>query len=120
MMTSRYKPSPSSCDSCPCHDHGTDFSQPEGMATLKVCVVAEASGEGEARDGLPLRRGAPSGAIFERTLRRLGLSRDQFVVTNCLRCRPRDNKLEGMPWEQDRSEERRVGKECRSRWSPYH
>src|SRR5260370_8171492 len=24
------------------------------------------------------------------------------------------------PAEQDRSEERRVGKECRSRWSPYH
>ena len=24
----------------------------------------------------------------------------------------------GCPW--DRSEERRVGKECRSRWSPYH
>src|ERR1051326_2903635 len=23
-------------------------------------------------------------------------------------------------WERDRSEERRVGKECRSRWSPYH
>src|SRR3712207_9177905 len=23
-------------------------------------------------------------------------------------------------WETDRSEERRVGKECRSRWSPYH
>ena len=22
--------------------------------------------------------------------------------------------------EMDRSEERRVGKECRSRWSPYH
>ena len=30
--------------------------------------------------------------------------------------------LEGM-WKMDakyRSEERRVGKECRSRWSPYH
>src|SRR2546426_12693688 len=24
------------------------------------------------------------------------------------------------PLELDRSEERRVGKECRSRWSPYH
>src|SRR5687767_10861029 len=24
------------------------------------------------------------------------------------------------PWADDRSEERRVGKECRSRWSPYH
>ena len=23
-------------------------------------------------------------------------------------------------WDIDRSEERRVGKECRSRWSPYH
>ena len=23
-------------------------------------------------------------------------------------------------WEKNRSEERRVGKECRSRWSPYH
>src|SRR2546427_10450513 len=24
------------------------------------------------------------------------------------------------PWATTRSEERRVGKECRSRWSPYH
>ena len=24
------------------------------------------------------------------------------------------------PWIENRSEERRVGKECRSRWSPYH
>src|SRR3712207_4351718 len=26
----------------------------------------------------------------------------------------------GTVWINDRSEERRVGKECRSRWSPYH
>src|SRR3989454_3568861 len=26
----------------------------------------------------------------------------------------------GAVWNRDRSEERRVGKECRSRWSPYH
>ena len=25
-----------------------------------------------------------------------------------------------MPDKSERSEERRVGKECRSRWSPYH
>ena len=30
-----------------------------------------------------------------------------------------DNGL-GMDAETARSEERRVGKECRSRWSPYH
>ena len=27
---------------------------------------------------------------------------------------------QGDPNEEGRSEERRVGKECRSRWSPYH
>ena len=30
-----------------------------------------------------------------------------------------NNRLTGTP-EEYRSEERRVGKECRSRWSPYH
>src|SRR5688572_32869411 len=32
------------------------------------------------------------------------------------------NDLQGIPMQRDesRSEERRVGKECRSRWSPYH
>ena len=30
---------------------------------------------------------------------------------------PGDGKYD---WEKIRSEERRVGKECRSRWSPYH
>ena len=29
-------------------------------------------------------------------------------------------KIMGKPEDFDRSEERRVGKECRSRWSPYH
>ena len=29
-------------------------------------------------------------------------------------------KLEMMEMKSSRSEERRVGKECRSRWSPYH
>ena len=29
-------------------------------------------------------------------------------------------ELDAQLWERDRSEERRVGKECRSRWSPYH
>ena len=30
------------------------------------------------------------------------------------------NKVKRMKRTEDRSEERRVGKECRSRWSPYH
>src|SRR2546430_6052310 len=30
------------------------------------------------------------------------------------------HNVSGGPGPQERSEERRVGKECRSRWSPYH
>ena len=29
-------------------------------------------------------------------------------------------RIEKIDGSEDRSEERRVGKECRSRWSPYH
>src|SRR3712207_7368444 len=32
----------------------------------------------------------------------------------------RDGRRPGRPLGHRRSEERRVGKECRSRWSPYH
>src|SRR3989440_4288977 len=33
---------------------------------------------------------------------------------------PRQHSCSHHILDQDRSEERRVGKECRSRWSPYH
>ena len=33
---------------------------------------------------------------------------------------PETGALEAFNFDQLRSEERRVGKECRSRWSPYH
>src|SRR3712207_9004055 len=32
----------------------------------------------------------------------------------------RRTRIETVPLDDARSEERRVGKECRSRWSPYH
>src|ERR1035438_6280757 len=34
--------------------------------------------------------------------------------------RPHGGSIEVLPGPESRSEERRVGKECRSRWSPYH
>src|SRR2546425_541243 len=42
-------------------------------------------------------------------------SRPAFVVATLVRGTPRSLKA-----GEYRSEERRVGKECRSRWSPYH
>ena len=41
------------------------------------------------------------------------------LVTGLLRPDSGQVLMDGMAIEQ-RSEERRVGKECRSRWSPYH
>jgi uracil-DNA glycosylase family 4 len=96
-VTQRAKPN--SCIGCPCHDHGTDFSEIEGTGSSGVMAIAEASGEMEARDQLPLRPYAPAGSVFERVLRRMGVDRQQFSVTNVLRCRPRHNWLENAPWE---------------------
>ena len=90
---------PSSCHGCQLQNHGHDFSAIEGSGRNGVLVVAEASGEQEARDLLPLRPYAPAGALFERTLRRLGLDRQDFAITNLLRCRPRSNLLVNMPYE---------------------
>ena len=39
---------------------------------------------------------------------------------NGKRKRGRETNGQVDPEDLDRSEERRVGKECRSRWSPYH
>ena len=42
-----------------------------------------------------------------------------YIFTICSQC---IKKLQSVPLicVKERSEERRVGKECRSRWSPYH
>lgn len=90
---------PVSCIGCALHTHGTDFTSVEGAGTNGVLLVGEASGEHEQRDGLPFRPYAPSGAVLERCLRRMGMERKQFAITNTVRCRPRKNWLEGSPWE---------------------
>jgi uracil-DNA glycosylase family 4 len=90
---------PDSCLNCECYSHGTDFSQIEGTGSSGVMLVGEASGEHEQRDQLPFRPFAPAGGVLERVIRRMGLDRSQFSITNVVRCRPRHNWLEKSPWE---------------------
>jgi uracil-DNA glycosylase family 4 len=90
---------PASCLGCALHDHGNDFSAVEGTGANGCLLVGEASGEHEQRDQAPFRSYAPAGAVLERCLRRMGLDRQQFAITNCIRCRPRHNFLENAPWE---------------------
>lgn len=90
---------PDSCSGCPCHSMGNDFSAVEGTCANGVLLVGEASGEMEQREQLPFRQYAPAGAVLERCLRRMGLDRQQFAITNAIRCRPRNNWLENSPYE---------------------
>src|SRR2546430_3661733 len=62
--------------------------------------------------GPPLRPASPSPASRTRS----PLSTPAGTFTESLRVR----RTRPCPRHESRSEERRVGKECRSRWSPYH
>ena len=64
----------------------------------------------------PLR--CPELAECQRLYRRLGLPTIFRVLS--FGDPAIDEQLAGAGYTKERSEERRVGKECRSRWSPYH
>lgn len=92
---------PEGCRGCPLDEIGTGFTQIEGTGSLGVMVIAEASGEAEARDSLPLRPFAQSGSVFEKACQRASINRQQLAVTNVIRCRPPNNKLEGTEYEAE-------------------
>src|ERR1043165_1431274 len=82
-------PLPVHCKSCilyPEHRQGLGFSHLEGSGTNGVLVIAEALGEWEEIDGLPLRPQAPAGSVFQKSLRWQGLDRSEFSLTNIVRC----------------------------------
>lgn len=78
---------------CPIHLNCSPIS-PEGDGTLGILVVGDYCGIAEAADGLPFRPRGESGSVLERAWRRLGLSRNQFRLTNCILCQP-PGKVEG-------------------------
>src|SRR5271163_3597692 len=78
------------CTGCHLESCGQDFTQIEGLGRFGIMLVADYSRETEARESLPLRPHSRGGMIFERTLRRLGFSREQFWVSQALRCKPWD------------------------------
>src|ERR1019366_7194150 len=71
--------------------------------------LSDAAGEGTSRDAPDA---VESGAFSEATDKDGVFGREDAACTLCLSFGPSTSCA--------RSEERRVGKECRSRWSPYH
>src|SRR2546427_93638 len=90
---------------------------PSGRLRGRVCLVVGAtSGIGRATALRMAEEGAAAVVVTGRR-RELGLQLEQEI---------RQRGADGLflacdaTRQEDRSEERRVGKECRSRWSPYH
>ncbi len=94
---------PSTCEGCQLHDRNIalGFMSPEGNGSSGVLVIAEALGEREAADGLPLRPNAPAGSVFAGIIRRIaGLDRSNLLLSNTIWCRPGiKNWLDGAPYE---------------------
>ena len=65
------------------------------------------------------RSGAPTGSWARNTDRTNGRTRRSSRSNSQTRETPSGFGFT-FPWSKPRSEERRLGKECRSRWSPYH
>src|SRR5256885_10358676 len=94
------------------------FQAEDGIRDYKVTGVQTCA--------LPILRGASERKTRSRSLRR-GTGVHGTVTTYCLTAGPQiwtfpltRSISTKMLWPLLRSEERRVGKECRSRWSPYH
>src|SRR2546422_3789540 len=97
-----------------------DRAETHNRADWVLLVGSVPRGPGMERGDL-IRKNGPIFVEEGRALQRYASSSVHIVVvgnpcnTNCLIARANAQTV-----PDDRSEERRVGKECRSRWSPYH
>lgn len=90
------------CEGCALQKIGSGFTEVEIGARFdrtRLMIVGEASGEAEAREGLPFRPYAQSGSLLAQTMREVGVSRADVAITNVLRCRPPKDWLEGAPYQ---------------------
>src|SRR2546421_12622583 len=105
----------------------TIYGAPEGSITVEawqkgdVEITADIEQSAGTEEELT-RLAAVNGFVLDEDVNHLRLMtvgvHDRKYVKRVARDLPKN--LLAMPWKIDRSEERRVGKECRSRWSPYH
>jgi uracil-DNA glycosylase len=94
---------PDSCSGCPLstNPHCGHFTKVTGKGTSGVLIVGEASGEHEAKKAIPFVDSAPAGSILEKAIRMGGGQRDDYWITNIIRCRPPNNILSGAPYERE-------------------
>ncbi len=89
---------PQECGSCPLASIGQGFSLAVGPTHAPMAFIAEALGEKEVYAGHALV--GPAGELFNKALRRAGIDRNAVRLHNVISCRPPENKLVGMYYEQ--------------------
>src|SRR5262245_40748111 len=94
---------PESCRNCPLSTNPQCgyFTKVSGNGHTGVLIVGEASGEHEAREGRGFIEWAPAGSIIEKAIKMGGHKRDDYWITNIIRCRPPNNLLSGAPYESE-------------------
>lgn len=95
---------PESCAGCSLEKIGSGFTAVETgprYATGRLLLCGEASGEHEAREGLPFRPYAQAGSLLSDAMRQVGVGRGDVAITNCIRCRPPRDFLSGAPYESN-------------------
>jgi uracil-DNA glycosylase family 4 len=97
---------PDSCKGCPLYGGGFGFVGAEGAGKNGVLVVLEAAGEQEVNVGRPTV--GKAGQYLWGQLQRVGLHREDFAIHNVLSCRPPNNALAGMHYEQEAIDKCRV------------
>jgi uracil-DNA glycosylase family 4 len=79
------------CERCPALvDSRSRIVNGVGPETADLCFVGEAPGAQEDAEGEPFV--GRSGGVLDEVLRDVGLSRADVRITNCVRCRPPENR----------------------------
>lgn len=94
-------PSPNTYIQVPGLSRPIRLIQPEGRGSCGVGLVGEAGGTHEQRELLSFRPWAEAGSVLAAAIRRLGVKRSSFLITNCVWWQPPQNYLVGAPWERE-------------------
>lgn len=74
---------------CPRYDRVLQRVPGEGLFFKEIVLIGEAPGATEDREGRPFV--GRSGQLLDKVLEKTGWSRDDFYITNIVKCRPHNN-----------------------------
>src|SRR5438270_10484134 len=78
------------CTRCPLHASRTLAVPGDGKPTSQVMIIGEGPGKDEDATGHPFVGAA--GRFLDHVLEGTGLNRDDFFITNTVKCRPPQNR----------------------------